>query len=92
MRSKRKRKTSKRGPGRPPGPRTKRTVALLYEAQKRDLNFLSEHMEGQPTVTGLIREAVTAYVAEKLAQPNLREAYEQVEMKHLRVVRGGGAP
>jgi len=49
-------------------------------------------MEGQPTVTGLIREAVTAYVAEKLAQPNLREAYEQVEMKHLRVVRGGGAP
>ena len=83
---KRKTKTRKRGPGRPSGPKTERTVVLLYQAQRRDLEFLSDHMEGKPSVTGLIREALTPYLAEKLAEPALRTAYEQLQTKHLKVI------
>lgn len=74
--------------GRPRKPKTVRVQALLYSEQKLKLEFLSSHLPGSPPITGLVRDAVEAYVDEHLVG-DLGKLYSQeVERrKKLQIVR-----
>ena len=73
--------------GRPPGPKTVRVAALLYPEQREELKFLSQHLEGRPAVTGLIREAVAGYLDKRMKVSDVREAYQVATSKALRVIK-----
>lgn len=67
-----------------------RVAALLLVEQKKDLEFLSTTMEGNPPVVRLIREAVSQYIARKVEVPEIADAYRRDRQSKLRIITSGG--
>lgn len=63
--------------GRPKGEPTVAFPLRLRPDQKRDLELISEAIDGVPPLNGLIQLAVDRYVAAKLEDPVIRSAYER---------------
>jgi len=63
--------------GRPKGPEKAKFHVSLFKEQKKQLEFLSAKLTGQPTVTGLIREAVSRYLDETMRDEALAQEYEK---------------
>jgi hypothetical protein len=56
--------------------------AFLLLEQKEELDFLSDAMEGNPPVNGLIRAAVAQYLEPKFAHPGVGEGLRAIRERH----------
>jgi hypothetical protein len=81
--------TKRRHRGRPKGPRKISVHVRILPSEKRDLDLLSEVLEGRPTLAGLVQEAVRQYVRRKLEDPLIRTEFERRLRPSLRVMRVG---
>ena len=73
--------------GRRKGPPTVAFPLRLKPEQRNDLEFLRASIDGAPPINGLIQLAIDRYVASKLADPDMRAAYERQRNPRLQVVR-----
>jgi hypothetical protein len=73
--------------GRPQGPPTVRFSALLFPDQLETLDLLTSELEGGPSVAGLVRTAVQAYIDVKLRDKALRQRIEEKRSDAIRLVR-----
>jgi hypothetical protein len=77
---------SKRRQGRPRGPETVPLSVRLSPEQKRDLDTLSQILDGRPPINGLIQTAVSQFITRKLGDEMVRREYEARTDVRLRVV------
>ena len=73
--------------GRPRGPRKISFHVHLLPSEKRDLDVLHEILEGNPSLSGLVQEAVRQYVSRKIDDPHIRAEYERRVRPSLQVIR-----
>ena len=72
--------------GRRPGPKTQRFQALLYPEQIERLYFLKDQLPGSPPITGLVREAVEAYL-EKMYTDRVEDAFKEARQEGIRILK-----
>ena len=73
--------------GRPRGARKVSVHVHLLPSEKKDLDVLHEVLEGNPTLSGLVQEAVRQYVGRKLDDPQIKAEYERRVRPSLQVMR-----
>ncbi len=71
--------------GRPKQKDTVKVSALLYPDQKRRLDFLHDHLPGNPPLVGLIRDAVADYLDMQFNE-SVRKTYKEAQKKDLRII------
>lgn len=76
--------------GRPPVPKKEPIFLRVDKPVHEDLQFLSETLDGNPSIPKLAAFAIRQYVDRKLAEPAIRQAYESRRKPpgSLRVLRG----
>lgn len=75
--------------GRPPGPPKVNLHLRLVPDLRRDLEFLSTQLDGNPSPNMLATQAVRDYVSRKLQDPQIRAAYEAQFTSPVRILRAG---
>ncbi len=73
--------------GRKRGPATIPFPLRLRIDQRTDLEFLQDATDGSPPINGLIQLAIDRYIAAKLAEPDLRAAYQRRVNPRLQVLK-----
>jgi predicted transcriptional regulator len=75
--------------GRPAGPPTVNMHLRLSPELRRDLEFLSTILDGNPSPAMLAQQAVRDYVTRKLHDPEVRAEYESQFSGPVRILKSG---
>jgi hypothetical protein len=77
--------------GRPKGRETVRKSVALLPEQQRDLDVLSAILDGNPSMTGLVRTAVGEFIDARLRDAKIKKAYDERINRRLQLVKDDGS-